>query len=120
MNDHLIVRGLRTEARVGVTDAERSKPQGILVSLDVTTDLSAAGVSDDLGDTIDYAALISSVDALVRAREANLLETIAQRIVEKISDIREATGVTVEVSKEIVPVAEKVDAVTVRIERQFA
>lgn len=120
MIDHVIVKGLRCEARVGVTDEERSAPQVIVVSLDVSTDLSAAGSSDDLEDTIDYAGLISSVDAVVREGEVKLLETIAQRIVEEISEIKEAIGVTVEVSKEIVPVVEKVDGVTIRIERQFA
>jgi dihydroneopterin aldolase/2-amino-4-hydroxy-6-hydroxymethyldihydropteridine diphosphokinase len=119
MTDHVVVKGLRVPVRVGVTPEERARPQVVVVDLDVTTDLSAAGSSDDLEDTIDYAALVSSVDTLLREDEANLLEALAQRIVEEVAEIKEATGVTVEVSKEIVPITEKVDGVTVRIERQF-
>jgi FolB domain-containing protein len=119
VTDHLVIRGLRLETRVGVTEEERSRPQGVIVDLTLSTNLAPAGLSDDLDDTIDYAALISSVAEVVEQGETNLLETIAHRIALKVEEIKEATGVTVEVSKEIVPVEEKVDQVSVRIERQF-
>jgi dihydroneopterin aldolase len=120
MTDHVVIRGLRVPARVGVTTEERSRDQVVVVNVDVSTDLSAAGTSDELHDTIDYAALISSVARLIRSTEAKLLEVLAQKVVDEISHIKEATGVTVEISKELVPVPEKVDEVIVRIERQFA
>lgn len=120
MNDHLLIRGLRVETRVGVTEQERAQPQGVVVNLDVATDLSLAGSTDNLKDTVDYAALISAIAALVRDGEVQLLETVADRIANKVSEISHVTGVTVEVSKEIVPVEENVDQVIVRIERQFA
>ena len=120
MTDQLVVRGLRLSARVGATDEERSRPQGVVVDLVVATNLAPAGLSDQLGDTIDYAALVSSVARVIEDGEAHLLETLAQRVVEKIEEIKEATGVTVEVWKENVPVEENVDQVSVRIERQFS
>ena len=119
MNDHIVVKGLRLKAHVGVTETERAEPQGVIVDVVVATDLSAAGTTDDLEDTIDYAALISSIATAVQSGEAKLLETLAHRIIEKVSEIKAATGVTVEVSKEIVPVEENVEGVIVRIERQF-
>jgi dihydroneopterin aldolase/2-amino-4-hydroxy-6-hydroxymethyldihydropteridine diphosphokinase len=107
-------------AHVGVTEEERSSAQVIVVDVGVATNLAPAGASDDLGDTIDYAALISSIAEVVQSQEARLLETVAQRIAAKVEEIKEATGVTVEVSKEIVPVVENVDRVSVLIERQFS
>lgn len=119
MTDLVSVKGLRLSARVGVTEEERAAPQGVVVDLVVSANLVPAGFSDDLTDTIDYASLISSIAAVVEKEEARLLETLAQRIVNEVEKIKEATGCTVEVSKEIVPVPEKVDQVSVRIERQF-
>jgi dihydroneopterin aldolase/2-amino-4-hydroxy-6-hydroxymethyldihydropteridine diphosphokinase len=120
MTDQVLIRGLHLRARVGVTDEERSSPQGVVVDVALSTNLAPAGASDDLADTVDYASLITSIAAVVEQGEARLLETLAHRIVEKVEEIKEATGVTVEVSKEIVPVEEKVDRVSVRIERHFA
>jgi FolB domain-containing protein len=120
MTDHVLVKGLRLRTRVGVTEEERSSPQGVVVDLAVSTNLAPAGTSDDLADTIDYAALIASIAEVVEEGEAKLLETLAQRIAAKVEEIKDATGVTVEVSKEISPVEEKVDQVSVRIERQFS
>jgi FolB domain-containing protein len=120
MTDQLVVKGLRLVARVGVTDEERATPQGVVVDLVVRTNLAAAGGSDDLAETIDYSTLISSVAEVVQGQEANLLETLAHRVAAKVEEIEEATGVTVEVSKEIVPIEENVERVGVRIERQFS
>ena len=120
MTDQLAIRGLRLSGRVGVTDEERSIPQGIVVDVTVSTNLAPAGMSDELADTIDYARLISDVAEIVQQGEVKLLETLAQRIAAKVEEIKDATGVTVEISKEIVPVEENVDQVSVRIERHFS
>lgn len=120
MTDHLVINGLRVPAHIGVTAEERSQEQTLVVDVDIATDLAPASASDDLSDTIDYAALIASIDALVRSSEVELLETLAQRIADEIAHIQAATGVTVEISKEIVPVTEKVDQVSIRIVRQFS
>lgn len=119
MTDTLVINGLHLATRVGVTPEERATPQRVVVDVVVSTNLAAAGRSDDLRETIDYAALIASVADAVESEEANLLETLAHRIVARVEEIKEATGVTVEVWKEIVPVEEEVDRVSVRIERQF-
>ena len=119
MTDHVVIKGLRLMTRVGVTEAERSQPQGVVVDVDVETDLAPAGASDELADTVDYAALIASIAGVVRTGEAKLLESFAHRIAERVSEIKAATAVTVEISKEIVPIEENVEEVTVRIERQF-
>jgi FolB domain-containing protein len=116
----MVVRGLHLRAHVGVAEEERATAQGIVVDVTVTTDLARAGASDDLADTIDYAGLLSGIAKVVEEREANLLEALAERIVRKVEETKTATGVTVEVSKEIVPVEENVDQVSVRIERQFS
>jgi 7,8-dihydroneopterin aldolase/epimerase/oxygenase len=119
VTDHLVIRGLRVPARIGVTPEERSQPQDLVLNLDISTDLAPAGSSDELDDTIDYDSLITAIADLVRSREVRLLETMADLIVGRVSEVKGANGVTVEVSKEKVPVREEVSEVSVRIERQL-
>ena len=40
--------------RVGVTDEERSRPQRLLLTIDIKYDFSSAAVSGRIGRSIDY------------------------------------------------------------------
>lgn len=119
MTDHVVINGLRVPARIGVTEEERAEPQMLVVNVDVQSDLTAAGESDDLGDTIDYDALVRRIAQVVRATEVRLLERMAALIVAQVAEVKAADAVTVEILKENVPVREDVTDVRVRIERQL-
>lgn len=78
--DRIELRGLRVLARCGVPADERARAQPLELDLDVTVDLSSAGRSDDLGDTVDYGAVC---DVAVTAAEAGpiaLLEAVAESV----------------------------------------
>ena len=65
----LTLNGLRVECIVGDLPAERERPQTL--SLDLALELAdeKAAATDELADTVDYAALAEKVaDALVRAK----------------------------------------------------
>ena len=117
MSDHILVSGLRVETRVGWTDEERSARQTVLVDVDVETDAGASAASDDLGDTVDYAALIADVADYVGSRETRLLERLAAEVAEMVSARKGVKRVTVEIAKEVVPVPQEVARVAVRVAR---
>src|SRR5438093_13110582 len=117
MSDVIRVRGLRGQSRIGATPQERAAPQTLVINLDLRADLDTAGSSDDLVDTVDYAAAISSVARLVSRGERALLEKVAHEIAVELLDIRGVEGVTVEVMKQPPPVSEEVDSVSVVVER---
>lgn len=117
MKDRLSIRGLCVETRIGVTERERSRPQDVLIDLEITTDHSRAAASDSLTDTIDYDALITAVSELVRKSECNLLERLGSDIAGLVADWSGVDGVTVTVGKQDVPVNEEVDSVSVQIHR---
>ena len=116
--DRIRITGLNVQAHVGVTAEERAVPQPLVIHIDVIADLSTAGLSDDLGDSIDYDALSQEVADLVRAKEAKLLETVAHDIAGRICGKKGVLGVTVEVIKPSPPTVEDVREVGVKIERQ--
>ncbi len=55
--DRIAIEDLEVFARVGVPDAERARPQRLLLTLFLSLDVAAAALADDLTRTIDYAAV---------------------------------------------------------------
>jgi dihydroneopterin aldolase len=117
MNDVIRLQDLRVSTRVGVGDIEREHPRGLLINVELRTDTTAAGVSDDLADTINYHEAASVVAEVVRSTEARLLEYIAERIATVLKEKYGKVGVTVTVAKEHPPIEEDIRAVSVTIER---
>jgi dihydroneopterin aldolase len=79
-SDRIELRGLRAVGTHGVLPEERQRAQPFEVDLDVMADLSSAGQSDDLVDTIDYGALCEAVAAVITGQHAELLEHLAEGI----------------------------------------
>ena len=78
--DQIHIRQLKLSATIGVHPRERKVPQAVIVDLALHTDLQVAGRSDQLTDTIDYAALVARVRKAVAKSRFQLLEALAQHI----------------------------------------
>lgn len=64
----------------GVLPEEHDRAQPFEVDVEIAADLSAAGRSDALADTIDYGAVTAAAAAVVAGEHSDLLEHLAQRI----------------------------------------
>jgi dihydroneopterin aldolase len=115
--DRIILKGIRALGTHGLLPEEQSRPQPFEVDVELMVDLAVAGQSDDLGDTIDYAALVTTVTRVVEKGHHRLLEVLAARIAEACRADRRVLGVTVTVRKLRPPVGALLDHVAVRIER---
>jgi dihydroneopterin aldolase len=115
--DRILIPGLRELGIHGVLPEERVRPQPFEVNLELQVDLETAGVSDDLADTVDYAAVIDAVSRVVTTESYQLLERLAQRIADVCRADARVRGVVVEVRKLEPPVPTTVAHVAVRIER---
>ncbi len=76
--DKIIIRDLRLEAIIGTMPEERTTRQEVVFNLEMFTDLSDAGKSDDLNDTVDYKAMKQAIIAMVEKSEFFLIEKLAQ------------------------------------------
>jgi FolB domain-containing protein len=74
IND-LVVQGI-----IGVNDSEREVPQAIVISLDLFTDLSQAGATDDIADCIDYQRVADKVTAHAESARRFTVEALAADI----------------------------------------
>lgn len=115
--DVIELRGLRVLGRHGCLPEEKERDQPFEVDLDVCLDLAPAGQSDDLGDTLDYAALVADAAAVVAGESSALLEQVAERIAESAMADPRVTSVTVSVRKLRPPVPADVATAGVRITR---
>lgn len=79
-DDALHLNDLRLDCRIGVTASERRQPLKIMASVTLFCNLARAGKSDDLADTVDYAALSRRIRASARSRPWSLLEALARSI----------------------------------------
>lgn len=121
MADKITLAGLELQGRHGCSEEERRTLQTFIVDLELYLDLSAAGKSDDLGDTIDYVAVISDVKKIIGGTSRNLIETVAKEIVDHL--LRRymlLEGVKVTLRKAAPPVKEKFAGASVEIARNRA
>ena len=100
--------------RVGVPEAERKKPQRLLLTMEMEFDFSKAAKSDDIADTIDYFAVSQRLLKFGDRREWKLIEKVAADIADMILAEFRPRSVLVEVKKFPVPQARHVSVVVTR------
>jgi len=103
--DKIIISELEVFYQVGITEAERAKPQRLLLTVEMAHDFKAAAARDDLAETIDYAALSEWLLRFGEGSHWALIETLAADLAAMILDRFSPKQVTVEVKKFSVPQA---------------
>ena len=78
--DTVYIKGLKTDAVIGVYDWERSIRQTLVLDLELASDNRAAAATDGIADAVDYDAISKRILAYVQASEFELIETLAERV----------------------------------------
>ncbi len=78
MGSSIIIKDIQLNAFCGVTEAERSQPQPIIVNLTVRCPNESAFQSDQLSDTIDYAAITQCIRDIGENQRYSLLEKLTE------------------------------------------
>ncbi len=115
-DDRIFVRGLRVDALIGVYEYERQQRQPLLIDLELELDGSRCCDSDDLGDAVDYAAVVAAVHRLALFNRRLLLEAFAQDVADTLINDFALNGAAVSVSKP--GILEGTDQVGVSIRRR--
>ncbi len=113
--DRVVIEGLRCKACVGVTAAERRKPQRLVLDITFRLPLARAGTDDHLEATVDYAAAAKTAQQVAAAKPYRLVEAVAESIAAALlKQCPVVTTIELHVRKFSVPAA---DAVGVCITR---
>ncbi|HEX9047874.1 MAG TPA: dihydroneopterin aldolase, partial [Verrucomicrobiae bacterium] len=99
----ITIADLEVFYRVGVPDAERTQPQRLLLTVELTADFAAAARNDAITNTIDYFAVTQRLLKFGDGCEWKLIEKLATDIADTIYAEFKPHAVTVEVKKFVIP-----------------
>ena len=112
---HVFVRDLNMMAFIGIHDAEKLKPQRIVVNIDLSVQESEGPMADDISHVVSYEIVVKKVEAIVAAGHVNLVETLAEKFAEACLKDKRVVAARVRLEKpDIIPNARSVG---VEIER---
>jgi 7,8-dihydroneopterin aldolase/epimerase/oxygenase len=118
--DCIHVTGIRGYGYHGALPEENTLGQWFEVDLRLWLDLTQAGQSDRLEDTIDYGKVVATVQHLIKTTRFALLERLASAIAEAILQAGTITEVQVCLTKVTAPIPDFDGRVTIDITRSAA
>lgn len=114
----VIIEHYEVDASIGVFEWEKKIPQRLIFDLELSGDFSAASVTDILEDAIDYAAVCKAINTVVSSRHFNLLESLAENVVDKLFSLFPVQNLTLTINKPgAVPRAESVGVKIIRFRK---
>jgi dihydroneopterin aldolase len=112
---HVFVKDLEIQALLGIYPEERTKPQRIIVNIDLSVKEGDDPTSDDIKNVVSYEIVVQKVERIIALGHVNLVETLAELIaaacltdrrvmaarvrIEKPDVIRNARSVGVEIER---------------------
>jgi dihydroneopterin aldolase len=109
---------MRFIGKHGYYDHEMLTPQPFEVDVELVLDLQAAGVDDDLEQSVDYGVVYAAVRQIVESTSFRLLEALAEAISHEILVDFKVGEVAVRVRKPQVKLGGPLDYAGVEIRRQ--
>ena len=97
--DTIFVSELKVKTKLGVPAWERMLAQTIILDIEIGYDLSKAGKSDAIADTIDYGAVVARIQATLKEHSFQLVEALAEHVCQLILKEFSALSVKVIVAK---------------------
>jgi FolB domain-containing protein len=115
--DFIHIEQLKILARVGVSKAERAKPQRLALSISIWPRLETEDLSDDVSKTVDYFEVCQEAKKFVQKRPDRLIETLAGAVADHLLRKFSIQRVTVELRKFVL---KDTDYVSITVERAAA
>ena len=115
--DSITITGIEVFAYHGVLAEEKETGQRFLVDVELGLDLSGAGATDDLAQTVDYGVLAQRIHDVVATERWDLIEKVAARVAETVLEDARVETVVVVVHKPGAPIAVDFQDVSVTIRR---
>ncbi|MBE9018824.1 dihydroneopterin aldolase [Chroococcidiopsidales cyanobacterium LEGE 13417] len=115
--DCIHLEKIRCYGYTGYLPEEQVLGQWFEVDVTLWLDLSVAGKSDAIEDTIDYRNIISNVQHLVKTSKFALVEKLATAIAESILAVKGIEQVKVKLSKPAAPIPDFSGRISIEITR---
>jgi dihydroneopterin aldolase len=99
MSDRIVLDAMVFQGIHGILPEEQTAPQPFEVDVELALNLQPAGLSDDLEQTVDYAAVYRTCRQIVESTRFGLLEALAEAIAGELLTGLPVEEVTVRVRK---------------------
>ena len=116
-SDKIILRGIRFHGYHGVAETEHQLGQKYEVDVELACNLSAAGRTDDLVHTVDYAQVVDLIISTGTGQSFQLIEALAETSASRILDRFPVDEVQIIVKKLSPPIEQTLPYVAVEIRR---
>lgn len=116
--DRIELTQIRCYGYTGFLPEETVLGQWFEVDLSIVLDLSQAGRTDDLTDTLDYRGVIERTKTIVKESKFALVERLAQAIADAVLQFDPVTEVRVRLHKPAAPIPDFGGKITIDITRQ--
>ena len=113
--DVIRIEQLEVLAHIGVPDDERASAQKLSFHLALFPVRALSDLNDEIGRTVNYAAVCDEVKKFVGPRRDKLIETLADALASHLLEAFEIRRITVELRKYILP---DVEFVSVSVTRE--
>lgn len=97
--DRILIEGLSCRCIIGINGDERRERQEVIIDIDLYTDISRPGRTDDIADAVNYREVKKKVLSLVESSEFFLVEALAESIARLVLEDRAIEKVRVRVDK---------------------
>lgn len=116
--DKIILRDVEIYGRHGVNPEEKLNKQPFLIDVEMETDLSKPGQTDNLDDTVSYSAVNQLITQIVQNTSYSLIEKLAEELCSAIlKNYEKVEKVTLCVKKPQAPMKGTFQWVGAKIER---
>lgn len=116
--DKIALTGMEFYGYHGCLPAEREKGQRFYIDAELFLDLSKAGKTDELGDTVNYAEVFEIIRNVVEGPPKQLIESVAEMAAENVlKNFSMIDRIVLTVHKPEAPIAGKFADAAVTIER---
>lgn len=97
--DKIIIKDILARGIIGVNDSERLHPQDILINLVIQADLTQAGMSDQIDDSINYRTITKQAIKIAETAQRLTVEALANDIAKMVLQDPRVIAVTARVEK---------------------
>ena len=120
-NDKIFLRGMEFWGYHGVIASEQELGQRFVIDVELSLDLTKAGISDNLADTVNYAAVYRLIRRQAEDNKCTLIERLADEIAACIlAEFIAVDELSVTVHKPAAPIGGVIGDVGVTINRKRA
>ncbi len=99
MKDIIFLHDMKVETVIGIWDWESKIRQVVVIDLDMAADIRKAAASDSIEDTLNYKNVAKRIRKYVEETRFNLVETLAERVAEIVTQEFGVPWVRVKVNK---------------------